>query len=92
MQRCWVVDVGSQAANTTVTVAMDMERDGRVVSSSLRMIGSSGGDAASAETAFQAARRAILRCQETGYSLPPDKYEQWKTIEMTFNPEQMRLR
>ena len=44
------------------------------------------------ELAFQAARRAILRCQETGYSLPPDKYEQWKTIEMTFNPEQMRLR
>ncbi|MBE9637299.1 cell envelope biogenesis protein TolA [Salipiger mangrovisoli] len=92
VQKCWVVDVGSQAANVTVTVSMDMEPGGRVVSSSLRMVGSSGGDAASAETAFQNARRAILRCQADGYPLPADKYDQWKTIEMTFNPEQMRLR
>ncbi|WP_343501791.1 cell envelope biogenesis protein TolA [Alloyangia pacifica] len=92
VQKCWVVDVGSQAANVTVTVSMDMEPGGRVVSSSLRMIGSSGGDASAAETAFQNARRAILRCQADGYPLPADKYDQWKTIEMTFNPEQMRLR
>lgn len=92
VQKCWVVDVGSQAANVTVTVGMDMDASGRVVSSSLKMLGSSGGDASAAETAFQNARRAILRCQGDGYSLPADKYDQWKTIEMTFNPEQMRQR
>ncbi|MBY6003240.1 cell envelope biogenesis protein TolA [Salipiger bermudensis] len=92
VQRCWIVDVGSEAASVTVTVGMEMEPSGRVVSSSLRLIGSEGGSAAAADTAFQAARRAILRCQGDGYQLPQEKYEQWKRIEMTFNPDDMRLR
>ena len=39
----------------------------------------------------QAARRAILRCQKGGYNLPVEKYEHWREIEMTFNPEKMRI-
>lgn len=92
VQACWVVDIGSQAANVTVTVAMNMDRNGRVVNGSLRMLGSDGGSAASADTAFQAARRAILRCQKDGFQLPAEKYAQWREIEMTFNPEGMRVR
>ncbi|WP_240705233.1 cell envelope biogenesis protein TolA [Pacificoceanicola onchidii] len=92
VQECWVVDVGSQAANVTVTLAMEMGRDGRVISGSIDMIGASGGSGAAVDTAFQAARRAVLRCQKDGYDLPTEKYEQWRKIEMTFNPAQMRLR
>lgn len=92
VQECWVVDVGSQAANVTVTVGFEMDRSGRVVTSSLRMLAASGGDGSAAETAFQAARRAILRCQGDGYALPAEKFDQWKTVEMTFNPESMRIR
>jgi len=92
VQDCWVVDVGSQAANVTVTVAFDMDRSGQVVASTLRMSSASGGDASATETAFQAARRAILRCQGDGYTLPPEKFDQWKSVEMTFNPESMRIR
>jgi len=92
VQDCWVVDVGSQAANVTVTLAMSMARDGTVETNSLRLLSASGGDAQAAEVAFQAARRAILRCQKDGYDLPDEKYAQWREIEMTFNPEQMRLR
>ena len=84
--------MGSEAASVTVTVGMEMDPSGRVVSSSLRLIGSEGGSASAADTAFQAARRAIMRCQNDGYQLPQDKYDQWKTIEMTFNPDDMRLR
>ena len=87
-----MVDVGSQSANVTVTVAFDMEPSGRVVGSSLRMLSASGGDGAAVDTAFQSARRAILRCQGDGYNLPAEKYEQWKSVEMTFNPEGMRIR
>lgn len=90
VQQCWVVDVGSQAANVTVVLGMSMERDGTVRSGSIRMISSTGGDGAAVQTAFQAARRAVLRCQRGGYNLPGDKYDQWRDIEMTFNPEKMR--
>jgi outer membrane biosynthesis protein TonB len=92
VQECWVVDVGSEAANVVVTVAMEMGRDGRVVASSMRMVGATGGSGPAVEVAYQAARRAILRCQRDGYGLPAEKYEQWKQIEMTFNPAEMRLR
>lgn len=92
VQNCWNVDPGARWAQTTVTVAMNMTQDGKVVSSSLRMIASEGGDASTANAAFGAARRAILLCQKDGYPLPAEKYGQWKEIEMTFNPERMRIR
>jgi hypothetical protein len=92
VQDCWVVDVGSQAANVSVTVGFDMDRSGRVVGASLRMLSAEGGSGPAVDTAFQAARRAILRCQGDGYNLPPEKFDQWKSVEMTFNPESMRIR
>jgi hypothetical protein len=92
VQDCWVVDVGSQASNVTVTVGFEMERSGKVIPSTLRLLGSEGGSGTAIDTAFQAARRAILRCQGDGYTLPADKFDQWKTVEMTFNPESMRIR
>ncbi|WP_425041039.1 cell envelope biogenesis protein TolA [Primorskyibacter sp. S187A] len=91
VQDCWVVDVGSQAADVIVTVAMDMNRDG-TVAGGVRLLSAEGGDTRAQEVAFQAARRAVLRCQRGGYDLPPEKYEQWKQIEITFNPESMRVR
>ena len=45
---------------------------------------------AAAERVYETARRAILRCGAEGYPLPVEKYEQWREIEMTFNPERMR--
>jgi hypothetical protein len=93
VQACWVVDVGSRAANVKVTLGFEMDRDGTVFASTIQMIGASGGDAAAIDTAYRAARRAVLRCQgPEGYDLPPEKYDQWRMIEMTFNPESMRLR
>jgi hypothetical protein len=92
VQECWVVDVGSEAANVTVTVGMRMSPDGTVVDGTLRMLEASGGSDAAIQSAFQSARRAILRCQRDGYDLPAGKYAQWEEIEMVFNPEEMRLR
>jgi hypothetical protein len=92
VQACWNVDPAARWAQTTVTVAMNMTQDGKVVQSSLRMVASEGGDASTAEAAFGAARRAILLCQREGYPLPVEKFGQWQEIEMTFNPERMRIR
>lgn len=92
VEACWIVDVGSQAANVTVTVGYELDREGRVLAGTMRMIASDGGTGAAVEAAFQSARRAVLRCQNGGYQLPPDKYDHWKKVEMTFDPSQMRLR
>jgi hypothetical protein len=92
VSNCWNVDVGGRSADTIVSIAVSLDRSGRIVSGSLRMIGNSGGNAASVKVAFEAARRAILRCQKDGYQLPAEKYGQWQNIEMTFNPERMRVK
>ncbi|TCL08689.1 cell division and transport-associated protein TolA [Shimia isoporae] len=89
VQQCWVVDVGSRAADVTVIVGLSLDRNGKV-QGDVRLIDATGGDEAAVRTAFQAARRAVLRCQKSGYDLPQEKYDHWKDVEITFNPEKMR--
>lgn len=91
VNRCWNVDPGSVAARVTVEVGFSLNRDGTVIGNEVRLI-SSDGDQSATNTAFEAARRAILRCQSGGYELPDDKYEQWKDVVITFDPSGMRLR
>lgn len=87
--RCWnFAALSTEAAQVTVIVGMDMARDG--TPGSLRLISFEGGSSAAAQQAFETARRAVLRCQP--YALPTEKYDQWKQIEMTFNPDEMRRR
>ena len=93
VQRCWNVgSLSSEALRTTVIVAVDMAQDGRPENTSIRMVDFDGGSEASARQAYEAARRAIIRCGASGFDLPVEKYAQWREIEMTFNPEGMRLR
>lgn len=92
VQNCWLVDVGSRAADVVVTIAMSMDRSGKVVGGSLKMLTASAGDDKAVKSAFEAARRAVMRCQKGGYDLPDDKYDHWRDIEMTFNPEKMRIK
>lgn len=88
---CWNVGaLSTEALHTVVTIGMTMSPDGKP--SNLRLIGSEGGSDASASQAYEAGRRAILRCAKTGYPLPAEKYEQWKEIEITFDPSKMALR
>jgi hypothetical protein len=91
VNRCWNVDPGSVAARVTVEVGFSLDREGRVVGSDVRLL-SSDGDQSATNTAFEAARRAILRCQSGGYQLPADKYDQWSDVVITFDPSGMRLR
>jgi hypothetical protein len=89
VSRCWnIAALSTESAQVTVIVGMEMSLDG--VPSNLRMVSYSGGTEAAAQQAYETARRAVLRCQP--YSLPAEKYDQWRTIEMTFNPDEMRRR
>ena len=93
VSRCWNVgSLSTDALETIVVVGFSLTRDGKVVGGSLQLLDSTGGSPASAKQAYEAARRAILRCGAKGYDLPADKYDQWQDIEITFNPERMRIK
>lgn len=93
VQQCWNVgSLSTEALATTVVVTVSMFEDGRPDAASIRMTGYSGGGAEAADHAFGAARRAIIRCGANGYDLPLEKYDRWRSIEMTFNPERMRIK
>jgi len=90
---CWnVASLSSEALQTTVVVGASLTREGKPEAGSIKMLFYSGGSQAAANVAFDAARRAILRCGSRGYKLPSEKYEQWRDIEFTFNPEKMRIK
>jgi len=90
---CWNVgSLSNEAQATTVVVGFDMSREGRPVDGTLRLVSYDGGSEAAAQQAYEAARRAILRCGANGYGLPAESYDHWRQVELVFNPEGMRLR
>lgn len=90
---CWNVgSLSTDALATTVVVTVSMAQDGKPVVPSIAMASYTGGSEAAARQAFEAARRAIIRCGARGFELPAEKYGQWREIEMTFNPERMRVK
>ena len=93
VSNCWNTgSLSSEALRITVVVGVSMSEDARPVAGTIRLISSTGGSDAAAKQAFEAARRAIIRCGASGYSLPVEKYDHWRDIEMTFNPEKMRIK
>ena len=90
---CWNLGTLSSAAlSTIVVVEMELTLDGKPVPNSIKMLGYSGEDERSAADAFEAAVDAITRCGAQGFELPKDQYETWRRMELTFNPEKMRVR
>lgn len=93
VSRCWNVgSLSTEALGTSVVVGVDMEETGRPRIDTIRLISWEGGSEAAARQTYESARRAIVRCGASGFPLPVEKYDQWREIEMTFNPENMRIR
>lgn len=94
VERCWNTgSLSSEALRVTVVVSVELTRDAQPIQGSIRMVSFSGGGEAAANQAYEFARRAILRCGlGEGFGLPEEKFDQWKSIEMTFNPDNMRIR
>lgn len=91
--RCWNVgSLSSDALSTTVVVSLSMNEDGTPRTDTIRLASHTGGSDAAARQTYESARRAIIRCGARGYNLPKEKFSQWRDIEMTFNPEKMRIK
>ena len=90
IQECWNVPVGLENdSSNIITMGVKLKRDGTLEEEPRRLAPLSG-SAAGILQAFDAARRALFRCQP--YDLPAEKYETWREIEIVFNPEKMVLR
>lgn len=93
VQQCWNVGALSmEALRTTVTVAVSVGQDGVPDAGSITLVQSNGDSDTATRQAFEAARRAIIRCGARGFPLPPEKYEQWRNMELVFDPNGMRMR
>lgn len=93
VQNCWNVgSLSAEALRTTVVVGFQMDEDARPVASSMEILKTSGGNDAAARQAYEAARRAIIRCGLNGYDLPKEKHEHWREIKLSFNPERMQIK
>ena len=90
IEACWNIgSLSREAQRTSVSVAFTLTPDGMPDADSVRLVSSDGGSDAAASQAFEAARRAILRCalQQEGYRLPPEKYARWRDTIIDFRPE-----
>lgn len=85
---CWMVT--QKAAKVVLLFSLD--RNGRPDADSIKLVKNGVGTAQAVEHSFKAAKRAVLRCGQAGYTLPVEKYEQWRDIELTFGPERTILR
>ena len=90
IQQCWNVPVGLENdSSNIITMGIKLTQDGRLEGEPKRLAPNTGSGAGILQ-AYEAARRALIRCQP--YDLPAEKYETWRDIEIVFNPEQMVLR
>lgn len=98
VQKCWnVAALSSEALQTTVVVGVSMQRNGTPMDGKIRLLSHEGGSQSAAQQAFEFAQRAIRRwglklCGDTGFTLPPEKFSHWQEMELTFNPERMRIK
>ncbi|NQV44423.1 MAG: energy transducer TonB [Rhodospirillales bacterium] len=89
LRRCWIVPAGAKnAEELVISIHVDMNPDATVRNSSIANMERAMTDSfyrAAAESALRATKNP--RCQPL--PLPLDQYEQWRTMTLNFNPQDM---
>ena len=73
------------ADDANLVVSVSFSRDGKVKPSSISLHDHSINSDTRAKFLYEGTRRAFLRCQKAGYSLPEENYESWETLKITFS-------
>jgi len=85
ISRCWNPPIGVQGAeNLIIAIRISLTRDG-ALSGAPEVDGTVSG--VTERVAAESALRAVRRCAP--YQLPPEKYDTWREIRVTFDPRQM---
>jgi len=87
--KCWIVPAGARGAkDLVVDVDMEIGRDGTVLKATVADTKRMDTDSYY-RAAGESARRAVLDPKCNPLPLPPDKYDQWKQLTLSFNPKDM---
>ena len=85
--QCWNIPAGAKnAEDLFINIALLMGADGTVLDAQIVDQKRKSEDGFF-RSAAESARRAVLSCGKL--PLPPEKYESWKNITMTFNPRDL---
>ncbi len=93
IQNCWnLAALSDEARGVVVTLEVELDLTGTPIPGSIKLLDSSDGTGSARTAAFEAGRRAIRRCLNSGFDLPKEKFERWRIFEVVFDPEEMRAR
>ena len=88
IERCWNIPAGARdAENLTPEFRVQMRRDGTVAST--RLLNPERINEPFFQAAAESANRALLNPQCQPLKLPPDKFDQWQTFTITFDPKDL---
>ena len=76
--------LSTEASKVVIVVSVTLTQDQKV--QDIQLLSFTGGSQAAANLAFEVAARAVKRAAIEGLNLPPEKYDDWKDLELTFNP------
>jgi hypothetical protein len=86
LRKCWKLPAGvSQSQTTRVVLRVYLRRDARLANDPVLIEARPTGDG---PAIVQTALRAIKDCQPYAF-LPPDKYGEWKVLDLSFTPKEM---
>jgi len=89
IRKCWSLPAGAKgAADLVISIEVDMNADGTVRRAVIKDRARMGKDAFF-RAAAESARRAVLNPRCNPFKLPPEKYQQWQTMTLNFNPREM---
>lgn len=86
LKKCWKLPDGMSAAQSTrVTLRVFLKPDGGLAGEPMLIEASASRDG---PRLMQAAIRSVKDCQPYAF-LPPDRYREWKALDVTFSPKEM---
>jgi outer membrane biosynthesis protein TonB len=88
IEHCWSPSAAAKEAHDLIVdITAEVSPDGHVLTARITSTARMGDPFY--RSAAESALRAVLNPQCSPLKLPPEKYEQWKIINMTFNPKDL---
>ena len=86
LKKCWKLPEGISAAQSTrVTLRIFLKQDGGLAGEPILIEASAARDG---PLLMQAAIRSVKDCQPFAF-LPPDRYREWRVLDVSFSPKDM---